>query len=649
MFLLRGIWSRGFSSKIRNIGIIAHIDAGKTTTSERIIHKSGLIRRAGSVDSGDTVMDYLPEEKERGITIASAAITLPWRGFKLNLIDTPGHVDFTVEVERALRVMDGSVVILDASKGIQAQTLTVWRQAQRHGLKSIVYINKMDKVGANVAKCLSDVREKLGLEPILVNVCIFSGKEGCEFMGVKCVLDSRELQEQVAQFDEEFLEKYLFAAESVTSGDVKQALACITENGSGAVVTLVGSSSKDLGIDAVLDGIVDYLPGPKEGMAGDEEEFKALAFKVVFDAKRKGFLVYCRVYSGRLDASKRPVLFNVNKGQKEQLGSVMQVMADEMVEVEEASQGQIVIFTGLKHTATGDTLSTKKGVGCLSGINAPTPVISVAIEAESRGAQDHLEECLEVLQLEDPSARVTLDKQTGQTILSGMGELHIEILKGRLSRDLKAKFSMGPIKISLQEALQFRDGEILQLDHLLDREIHGIKLKGSVKLALEESDSFEIQFMNCPESVKETVSDAINGALGRGPLAGHGVQRNVRVIVSDLQFLADNSAHVVVYEGLESLLKNAAEEGKMILQEPLMRIELESPDVFIGDITSDLYSSRGCTECGKVDGGLWAKVPLSRVLGYSQWLRTKTGGMASFTIESAGWTPVIAKAELPGT
>ena len=633
---------------IRNIGIIAHIDAGKTTTTEKLIYKTGLIKRAGSVDNGDTVMDYLPEERERGITITSAAITLPWRGHRLNLIDTPGHVDFTVEVERSLRVMDAVIVILDASKGVQAQTLTVWRQAQRYGLKSLVFINKMDKVGVDLEKCLKDIQTNFGLAPMLLSEPVM---ERDEIKGTRLVSGADGLFESVAQYDDEFLEKYL--NDVIEPSDCKNAIARITAKGREAIAVLVGASARDIGTENLLDAIVDYLPPPVVKSAVNSNNFKALAFKVVYDQQRNGFLVYCRVYSGEFNSKKKPTLYNLNQKRREQVGKVMQVMADELIEIEGAQVAQVVILTGLKHTATGDTLcDSEDSAEILEGIAIPSPVISVSLEAESPGVQDHLDKCLKTLQLEDPSLRVKTDKATGQTVLSGMGELHLEIaVESRLRKVMKAQFTTGPIAIAYLESLEFFEGEIMKRSHIVERDIFGIKLKGSVDLEIRKSDTFGIEFparyVN-DENVKKSIEDGVYGALGRGPIGGHAVDRNFIVRIENLEFETVNSAHVVVYESLQLLLKAAHSTGKLILKEPLVQVEIDSPEQFIGDLTTDLFSQRRCVDCETLTTTsedessttirIKARAPLKRMLGYSNWQRSRTGGLASFTMEACGYT-----------
>lgn len=629
------------SALLRNIGIVAHIDAGKTTMTERFINKTGLTKRVGSVDVGDTIMDYLPEERERGITISSAAITLPWKGHRLNLIDTPGHVDFTVEVERSLRVMDGAVVILDASKGIQAQTLTVWRQARENGLKCIIFLNKTDKIGANVEKCLKDIKQRFGLEPILLNEPIY---EKDNLTGLKDFdMLASEFEEKVAQFDEIIFEKYLEKT-PIGADEIKNGLRRITESGKEAVIVLSGSAGKDFGIEKVLDGIVDFLPEPSISVIGDSKIFKALAFKVIYDTKRKGFLVYCRVYSGNLDGLKRPVLHNLSTGKREQVAKIMQAMADELVEVEVAQEGQIVILTGLKNTSTGDTLCTDSRESSLKGIDIPSPVISTSFETDSVTSQDHLEECLKILQLEDPSVKTYKDAQTGELILSGMGELHLEILQSKLRREMGAEFTAGPVKISFQEALIDGFGQ-MKTTHSIDKDVFGVKLCGSVELVvMETGDDFEIDIEGKHESaIREAVIDALNGALSRGPIEGHRVCKTFKIQIRNLHCSSVSSAHAVVFEALEKLLIEAKSKGLLVLQEPVVKVEIEAPLEFIGDLTADLYSQRGCVEFESFeDGRIVAKAVLRRMLGYSTWLRSKTGGMAAFTMEPAGYTDVIS-------
>ena len=505
--------------------------------------------------------------------------------------------------------------------------------------------------------------------------------------------------EKIAEFDDIFLDKYLQLIEEksinnnnnnnnnindnnnyynndnidnnseFSKEDVINALTRISRSRSdNAIFVILGSSIKDVGIENVLNGIVDILPPPEKYSAN--ETFQALAFKVVFDVKRNGFLVYCRVYRGNFNPKRSATLYNANKkGKREQVSRVMQVMADELVEINETGQGEVVILLGLKFTATGDTLTnceneiisdinshntstntnistrtntntnTSKNI-LLKGINVPSPVICVSLEAESPGDQDHLEKCLEIIQLEDPSARVKIDNSTGQTILSGMGELHLEILALRLRKDFKAKFKIGPIIIAFKESLIFPG--VFKTRHVIDRDIYGIKLKGSVdiSLTLTEESEFKVEFKDNfhDQSVIKAVEDAVSGAFGCGPISGFPViKNNCHILIENLEFSANNSAHVVVFEALQIIFKEAASNKQMVILEPVVKVEIDTPEEFIGDLTGDLFGSRDCVGCECLDNGrIWARVPLRKMLGYSTWLRSRTGGLASFTMESDG-------------
>lgn len=616
---------RAFStSLIRNIGIIAHVDAGKTTTTEKLILSSGLIRRAGSVDTGDTVMDYLPEERERGITINAAAITIPWRGHRINIIDTPGHVDFTVEVERALRVLDGVIVILDYTKGIQAQTLTVWRQAERYNLPKIIFLNKVDKGGPN-DKCLLDIEKVFGLKPVLLNEPIFvDGK-------IREVVPSKESEiiETLCENDQELLEKFI-ENDTVSEQDIFDSL----KRSKGEVIPVLhGAASIGMGITPLLDSIVNILPSP---IPSAEKEFSALAFKTVYDPARNGFLNYFRVYSGQV-SGKRTDLYNVNKRLAESGLKLMQVMADELIPIQEAQTGDIVVITGLKNTATGDTLSSHKHAKELPGLTLPTPVIGFSIEAESLSDQERLDEALRIVQLEDPSVAVAVDSETGQTILQGMGELHLEIVQKRLKNELKAKFSSGSIQIGYKEVI--KKDICASTTQSIDKDIFGVKIVGSITVELStRADMNEIQFVHVDGSVARYVEDGVLSAFSRGPNSGFPVEKRAKIKIKSINYNSPEACRTLAFEATKQLLQQA---GTKVF-EPVVSVELEAPNAYIGTITGDLFSSRSCIEFSEQESKdemkrLIFTAPLQKMLGYSTWLRSQTSGTGSFVMQPCGY------------
>ncbi len=611
------------SSLIRNIGIIAHVDAGKTTTTEKMILASGLIRRPGSVDSGDTVMDYLPEERERGITINSAAITVPWRGHQINIIDTPGHVDFTVEVERSLRVLDGVALILDYTKGIQAQTMTVWRQAERYKLPTIVFLNKIDKGGPN-EKCLLEVERQFNMKPVLLNRPVFMNGN------LKCLEERipNESVEDLCQYDQELLEKYI-ETEAFSTQDIIEALKRTSQF---TVPVLHGSASTGLGITPLLDAIINILPPPPPP---ESKEFTALAFKTVFDTKRNGFLNYCRIYDGQM-VGKRSGLFNVSKGKQETSVQLMQVMADELIPLQQAETGQIVVITGLKYTATGDTLSTGKTITALPGIRLPAPVIGVSIEAASLSDQDRLDEALRIIQLEDPSVTVLHDQETGQTLLQGMGELHLEIIQKRLRNELKAKFSCGPIQIGYKEVMF----ENVKTTLAVNKEIFGVKITGEIEVSVKADEQQNgLKFLHCDHSIAKFLEDGVLSALSRGPIKGFPVEKRAQITISKIAYNTPEACRTLAFEAFKSVLQRA----NVKLHEPIVSVDLEVPAEHTGTITSDLFSVRSCIDFCVLDSfkddlkRIRFTAPLERMLGYSTWLRTQTSGTGSFVMQPCGF------------
>jgi len=614
----------------RNIGVIAHIDAGKTSVTERLLFNTGMTRRCGSVDNGDTVMDYLPEERERGITITAAAITLPWRQHKINLIDTPGHVDFTVEVERSLRVLEGAVMILDASKGVQAQTLTVWKQAMRYAVSPLIFVNKMDKVGADPFKVLSDVEEKLCRVPIPINWPTLDS-HGSWTGELEDHLHTPSALELLAEHDLTLLEAFLENKPAPHDAIIKAL-------GSDKLVpVLFGSAVRNIGVAQLLDAIVDFLPPPKRGVFSS---LQALAFKVVFDPRRQQLLVYARIYSGAL--TKGSTLTNVNKGIVERVTKLMQVMADELVEIEEIPEGSVGIIMGLKHTATGDTLaSAPEKTLALPGIKFQAPVCSVSIEAASPGEQAALDRGLELLQLEDPSIQVVAN-DSGQTILCGQGELHLEVAEGRLASVFGTKFSTGAVQVAMKEGLDAQIyGQDVVVDHFIDREVFGVKIVAGIKVTLSSNTGTWLRFSKSfDDNYKSAMEEGVRSALSTGPIQGYPVDLStLTVTIKDAQIYpvtTVSACRLATSEAVRLALKQAV--GSFKLSEPLACVVIETPAEFVGTITGNLFSARECLELEEQSSEsgnivLQAIVPMRTMLRYTTWLRTQSSGRASFSIE----------------
>jgi elongation factor G len=702
--------------KIRNLGIIAHIDAGKTTTTERLLNHSGFIRHAGNVDDGDTVMDYLPQERERGITIQSACITFPWKDHRLNLIDTPGHVDFTMEVERSIRVLDGAVTILDGVAGVESQTETVWRQSNRYKVSKLIFINKLDRVGANFEKTVNQVRTKLKGRPIIVQVPIFKIVKGDDEF--ECVLDlvnglklewrgedkSKELisspleegsdkwdayvqartqlVEEVSELDDAILDAYLETSDplAITSEQLIAALRRITLSNKGSPV-LCGSSLKDIGIQPLLDSIINYLPSPSdlpipEGILSDgkgqlvpldtKSPVCALAFKVIYDQQR-GPLTFVRVYSGSLD--KRASLVNPNQNTKEKVSKLLQMYADEYEEIPNISAGNIGIVLGLKGTKTGDTLLSpqfKPNPSLkLPQLDVPNPVFSVSIEPETQKDEPDLNEALKNLLLEDPSLKLHRDEESGQLILSGMGELHLDILKHRLLNELKVNATTGNLFISYREILN----QELEYNGTIEDTLLGKEVKLGMKLTitpLEEAPSeageFQYNILNVdkvkvkihgsapgtvspflPRDIKAQLQNGISAAISRGgkfcfPLA-------------QLQFTVNE---ITIYPGQSPISSLALVSSRIVreltssntsLLEPVMHVEVSVPQKYVGTVSSDLggnlrgniisLDSEGDDQFGR--SVITATVPLSSMVGYSSHLRSQTAGSGTFSMRQSGF------------
>mgnify|MGYP002788691891 CR=1 FL=1 len=643
-------------SLIRNIGIIAHIDAGKTTLTERILHHAGLIKRAGSVDNGDTVMDYMAQERARGITIKSAAITIPWRAHHINLIDTPGHVDFTMEVERAMRVMDGAVTVIDGSAGVQAQTMTVWQQANRFAVRRLIFVNKLDKAGADFGMAVRDIEARLKVTPVVLSEPVYSGDE---LIGVESLLhESHEkyakLSERIAENDEEFLADYL---DNQRQPVVKAVTALKRLFALGKFVPVfAGSAGKDIAVANVLDSVIDYLPAPE--MISDSKQTKALAFKVVCDQQR-GVMVYVRVYSGSITT--KSVLFTTS-GKKERPTKVMRAAGKDLDEVERVSAGDIAVLIGLKQTKTGDTLCDNQKFDPLDGVIVPPPVFQMACNANSKQEEELLDEAFRDLCMEDPSLQVQKDQNTGQLVMSGQGELHLEIVGQRLKEDYKiAGVDFGPIQIAYKETVT----EPLKGELQYEKIIGSTRLSGLVALEIAPLSHLDRQFVSCkveivfPEEALrvskpqhqefiQAVKDGIEFGLLNGPIRYSQVT-GVRVTVLKAHCIDASSSPTALRHAtiqlLSDLMRSNAKKCKLL--EPIMALSVECQTKHLGTILPDLHSNRrafvhnfeGTEESAGSIQMIEAEAPLAELVGYAPWLRTVTSGTATLALDFKGYKP----------
>ncbi|KAG6955380.1 hypothetical protein JG688_00011889 [Phytophthora aleatoria] len=714
---------------IRNIGILAHIDAGKTTTTERMLFYSGAIRRMGEVHDGDATMDFMPQERERGITIGAAAISFPWREHHINLIDTPGHVDFTIEVERAVRVLDGAVAVLDGVAGVEAQTETVWEQADRYKVPRIAFVNKLDREGASFIRSCESIEMRFGVQTLCVQLPVgeeaeFEGlldlvdmqlvrwvdKEGEQVQRLpllpsaggkmadlyaKAVEGRQTLIERASNFDDELGELFLME-EEIDNETLKAALRRITvqrDMASQVVVTLCGSALKNKGVQPLLDAVVDYLPSPLDlapfeahtvvggkktrGQGAENkgvqlqpsssEPLCALAFKVQHDRQR-GLVVFFRVYSGVLNAKSQ--LINASRGgTKERLTRLMHVAADDQEAVEFISAGHIGAAVGLKHTFTGDTLVSGKDAAhlmVLPGVQIPKPVFTCSIEAESSAKQKDLDAALENLQREDPSFVVTVDEETGQTLMSGMGELHLDIIKERLRSDYKLEPSIGAMRVAYLESITNSVGLPYTHDVMLGTDRHFAKVTVHVDPLLEHREESQedeegedgnnsnmVQWKNqgakkLPHAFALAVEEGLHAGLSRGVLTPNRVAY-VKVTVDEADCEWDSDSSAASFRAAVALaLKEALKEAEPVILEPMMKLEVRSPDRCVGDVLADLSSQRRAhiQEVGSAVGGeggesivnqgrsiVHANVPLAHMVGYATLLRSKTQGEASFAMQ----------------
>jgi len=670
--------------KIRNIGIIAHIDAGKTTTTERILYYTGKTYKIGDIDEGSTQMDWMDQERERGITIQSAATTTFWKDHRINVIDTPGHVDFTAEVERSLRVLDGAVMVFDAEEGVQAQSETVWRQADRYRVPRICFLNKMDKLGADFAGSVAMIKDRLGAK--LATITLPIGKEQ-SFRGVVHVLEQKaylweeeelgakikeipvpddmvedlararaSLVELVAGEDEELMEKYL-ADKEINSEELVAGIRRATI--AGKVVPLYcGSSLRNKAVQPVIDGIVDFLPSPLdvppvEGKhpgtgeeetrkPGNEEPLCALAFKIQTDP-HVGKLTYLRIYSGAISAGSS--VYNASVSKSERIGRLLLMHADKREKIDRAFTGEIVAVIGLDNVKTGDTLCDKDKPILLEAISFPEPVISLAIESESQADQEKLAQSLGRLADEDPTFQVKSNQETGQILISGMGELHLEILVDRLRREFGLKVKTGRPQIAYREtisSIETAEGKYI-------RQSGGRGQYGHCFLRLEprgRGEGFEfvseIKGGRIPAEFIPAIEKGVIEAKEKGILAGYPLV-DFRAVVYDGSFHDVDSSEMAFKIAGSIALQEAAKKAKPRILEPIMKLEVTTPEEFMGQVIGDISSRRGQIEGGKTRGNIRiidAKAPLAELSGYATAVRNITGGRASFYMEPSHYQEV---------
>ena len=679
--------------RIRNIGIIAHIDAGKTTTTERVLYYSGTTYRLGNVDEGTTVTDFMEQERERGITIQSAAITCEWKGYQINLIDTPGHIDFTAEVQRSLRVLDGGVVVFDAVAGVEPQSETVWRQADRYGVPRICFVNKMDRMGADFERTIGMIRERLGANPVAVQLplgaesnfhglidlltmtaWVYTDELGAKPEEVEIPEDLREaahaayeqLLVAVAETDDDLTIRYL-EGEAIAKEALVAALRHATLRGE-LVPVLCGSSLRNKGVQALLDAIVAYLPSPLDrpaitGMTPDtgepavrnpdfNEPTTALVFKIITDPF-VGRLAYVRVYSGILRSGE--TLMNISRDRKERIGRLMRIYADKREEIKEVGAGDIAAIIGLKQTFTGETLSSPDQPVLLESITFPEPVISVAIEPRSKADQDKLADALGRLSDEDPTFRVRVDEQTGQTLISGMGELHLEVLTDRMVREFRVGANIGRPQVAYRETIT----RAVDAEGRFVRQTGGRGQYGHVKVRfqpLEPGSGF--QFENAiiggafPREYVPAVEAGIRDALEGGVVGGYPIV-DVKATVYDGSYHEVDSSEMAFRIAGSLAVRDGVGRADPILLEPIMDVEVVTPDEYIGDVIGDLNSRRGQIEGLEIHSKgmqvVRVRAPLAEMFGYATRLRSLTQGRSTFTMEFAVYAPVpanIAKAML---
>ncbi|MYA27901.1 MAG: elongation factor G, partial [Nitrospira sp. SB0666_bin_27] len=670
--------------RTRNIGIMAHIDAGKTTTTERILYYTGVSHRMGEVHEGAAQMDWMEQERERGITITSAATTCFWNDHRVNIIDTPGHVDFTVEVERSLRVLDGAVAVFDSVQGVEPQSETVWRQADKYRVPRLAFLNKMDRVGADFSGSVQSIVDRLEANPVAVQLPI--GKEA-DFRGVIDLVSMKsylfndetlgadyvvedvspdllptaqeyrdKMIEAVAEFDEAVLEQYLNGV-PLKPEDIKRAVRAGT-NQMRMTPVLCGSAFKNKGVQPLLDAVVDYLPSPLdvpevEGVdpvhgkkmscpASDDEPFSALAFKIMADPFA-GQLTYFRVYSGSLETGS--YVYNVTQGKRERIGRLLKMHANKREDIDVVYAGDIAAAVGMKGARTGDTLSHEKRPILLEVIKFPEPVISMAVEPKTKQDLEKLGFSLEKLSQEDPSFHVQTDDETGQTIISGMGELHLEIIVDRLVREFKVQANVGKPEVAYRETIR-ATGEA---EGKYIKQSGGRGQYGHVVLRVEPSEpGVGLEFVNkivggiIPREYIPAVEKGVRERMESGVVAGYAM-RDVRVTLFDGSFHEVDSSEMGFKIAASMAFENACRKANPILLEPVMKVEVLVPQDFMGDVIGDLNSRRGKVQGIKARVGsqaVEAMVPLGEMFGYATSLRSKTQGRATYSMEFAEYEPV---------
>ncbi|MCI6159017.1 MAG: elongation factor G [Selenomonadaceae bacterium] len=669
--------------KTRNIGIMAHIDAGKTTTTERILFYTGVNHKIGEVHDGAATMDWMVQEQERGITITSAATTCHWNGYRINIIDTPGHVDFTVEVERSLRVLDGAVTVLTARGGVEPQTETVWRQAEKYNVPRMAYVNKMDITGADFYNVLKMMKERLNANAVAIQLPIgaeddFKGiidlikMEAITYeddlgkvedesaipddMKAKAEEYREKMLEACAEQDDDFMEKYL-GGEEITEADIKRVIRKATVACKMVPVTC-GTSYRNKGVQPLLDAIVDYMPAPTDipPIAGvnpetgeedhrpssDEEPFAALAFKIMTDPF-VGKLAFFRVYSGTLDSGS--YVYNSTKGKKERIGRILQMHANHRKEIEKVYSGDIAAAVGLKDTTTGDTLCDEEHPIILESMEFPDPVISVAVEPETKNDQEKMGVALQKLAEEDPTFRVHTDAETGQTIISGMGELHLQIIIDRMQREFHVACKVGEPQVAYRETIR----KSVEAEGKFVRQSGGHGQYGHCWLKLEPQEAGEgFAFENkvvggaIPKEFIKPIEDGVKQAMESGVVAGYPVV-DVKVTVYDGSFHEVDSSEAAFKVAGSMAFKNGAEKANPVLLEPYVKVEVTVPEEYMGDVIGDLNSRRGRIEGMEPRNGvqvIHGFVPLSEMFGYSTDLRSKTQGRGNYSMEVAYYDEV---------